>query len=95
VVTTTIARAERLQDVDGAAPSEPGYMSVRGLAAYSSLSIRTLRSYLVHPLRPLPHFRVGGKILVRRADFDAWLNGFKVQDSGDFEQLVNETLQGL
>ena len=38
------------------------------LAAYAGLSVRTLRARLVHLSTPLPHYRVGGKILTRKFD---------------------------
>jgi hypothetical protein len=40
--------------------------ALRALASYSGLSIRTLRGYLSHRAHPLPHYRVGGKVFVRR-----------------------------
>jgi excisionase family DNA binding protein len=49
------------------------FLSVNGLAAYSSLSRRTLQNLLTDPLDPLPSYRVGAKILVRRSEFDAWM----------------------
>lgn len=49
------------------------YLSLRGLASYSSLSVRTLRGYLSDPLRPLPCYKIGGKIVVRISEFDTWL----------------------
>jgi excisionase family DNA binding protein len=48
------------------------------LAKYSGLSVRTLRGCLSDRTRPLPHYRVGGKILVRRSDFDVWVSQFRV-----------------
>ena len=36
------------------------YLSLRGLAGYSGLSVRSLRALLRHPWHPLPHYRVGG-----------------------------------
>jgi excisionase family DNA binding protein len=58
--------------------SDDRYLPLRSLAAYSGLSIRTLRAHLVHPTTPLPHYRVGGKILIRRSDFDRWMDQFRV-----------------
>jgi hypothetical protein len=55
-----------------------GYLPLKALAVYSGLSVRTLREYLTDTMRPLVHFRVGGKILVRRSDFDAWVVQFRV-----------------
>jgi hypothetical protein len=55
-----------------------GYLPLKALAQYSGLSVRTLRDCLTDPMRPLVHFRVGGKILVRRSDFDTWVSQFRV-----------------
>ena len=72
------------------------YLSVRALAAYSGLSVRTLRSYLIHAADPLPHYRVGGKILVRRSEFDAWARHFRVaRPSVDLDTLVGDLVGGL
>jgi len=49
------------------------YLSLRALAAYSGLSVRKLRDLINDPARPLPCYRVGGKILVRRGEYDAWV----------------------
>jgi excisionase family DNA binding protein len=56
-----------------------GYLSLKALSVYSGLSVRTLRGYLADAFRPLPHYRVGGKILVSRAEFDEWVRQFRVQ----------------
>jgi len=39
------------------------FLSMNGLAAYSSLSRRTLQNLLGDPLGPLPSYRVGGEAL--------------------------------
>lgn len=59
-------------------PLDP-FLDLQALAGYSSLSVRTLRGYLELPAHEaLPHYRLpgGGKILVRRSTFDAWLEQF-------------------
>jgi excisionase family DNA binding protein len=53
------------------------YLSLKALAGYSGLSVRKLRAYLKDSLRPLSHYRVGGKILVRRSEFDAWIATYR------------------
>ena len=58
--------------------AQDGYLPLKALAPYSGLSVRTLREYLADRTRPLPHYRVGGKILVRQSDYDAWVAQFKV-----------------
>jgi excisionase family DNA binding protein len=60
-------------------PLDP-FLSLRALAAYSGLSVRTLRGYLeLAPHEALPCYRVGGKILVRRSAFDAWIEQYRAQ----------------
>jgi hypothetical protein len=62
-------------------PLDP-YMSLKSLAAYSGLSVRTIRSYLeLPPHAALPCYRPpgGGKILVRRSAFDAWIEQYRAQ----------------
>jgi hypothetical protein len=64
----------------------PQYLSLKDLATYASLSVKTLRGYLTHPLHPLPHYRMPGKILVKPVEFDAWMQHFhqaKLQDVGE------------
>lgn len=62
---------------------EPGYFDLKALAAYSSCSVRWLRDRLVDRLHPLPHYRIEGKILVKREEFDRWLSGSHVVNSTD------------
>jgi hypothetical protein len=71
------------------------YLPLKALSSYSGISVRTLRQYLQHPSRPLPHFRIGGKILVRRSEFDAWAVGFRVETGDRIGQLVADALKGL
>src|SRR5262245_10587025 len=68
------------------------YLSLRALSTYASLSVRTLRTLLDHPMNPLPHYRPGGKILVRRGEFDAWMAGFRHAGVLDVDAIVREVL---
>ncbi len=73
-----------------------GYLPLKALAVYSGLSVRTLRDCLTHSMRPLPHFRVGGKILVRRSDFDTWVTQFRVSVKPmGVEAIVDDVVSGL
>lgn len=63
--------------------SDPCYFDLKALAAYSSCSVRWLRDRLVDRLHPLPHYRIEGKILVKREEFDRWLSGSHVVNSAD------------
>jgi excisionase family DNA binding protein len=56
------------------------FLSLRTLSAYAGLSVRTLRQYLdLPPDQALPCYRVGGKILVRRSQFDAWIAPYRTR----------------
>jgi excisionase family DNA binding protein len=48
------------------------YLSLEQLTAYSGLSRRMLEKYLVDPVHPLPHYRFGRRIEIKRSEFDAW-----------------------
>lgn len=49
------------------------YFDLAGLAAYTTLSTRTLRRHLKDPVRPLPAHRVGGRLLFDKSEVDAWI----------------------
>lgn len=53
------------------------FVGLRRLAAHAGVSVGRLRSYLNDPRHPLPHYRLGSKILVRLADFDEWIAAFR------------------
>ncbi len=63
------------------------YLSLKALSAHSGMSIRTLRQYLKDPVHPLPCFRPGGKILIRRSEFDLWMARYR-RDGSDLDTLV-------
>ena len=77
-------------------PLDP-FLSLRALAAYSGLGARKLRDYLTDPLHPLPCYRVGGKILVRRSVFDAWLERHRIRatQAVDVDAIVGDLLGKL
>jgi hypothetical protein len=70
------------------------FLSLRALAAYANLSVRKLRDYLDGPTHPLPCYRVGGKILVRRSEFDSWMAAFRCATPG-LDTIVRAALTGL
>jgi hypothetical protein len=71
------------------------YYSLKRLTAYSGMSIRTLRTYLKDGVHPLPHFKVGAKILVKRSDFDAWITTFRQVRTSRVDALLSELTRGL
>jgi hypothetical protein len=69
------------------------YFSISALASHSTLSARLLRSFLTAPDHPLPHYRVGGRVLVKRSDFDAWIQIFR--QPADSRDADVRSLMGL
>ena len=49
------------------------YLDLRALSTYCHLSRRRLQDLLNDPHDPIPAYRVGAKLLVRRSEFDAWM----------------------
>ena len=74
---------------------DDAYFSLVALSKYAGLSVRTLRSHLTHAVRPLPHYRVGGKVLVKRSEFDEWIASFRSQTGSSVDALVDDVLRGL
>jgi hypothetical protein len=70
------------------------WMDLKRAAAYSCLSVRTLRSYLRHAVYPLPARLVGRKWLIHRAALDAWLRRFPAADE-DIDQIVDEIIEEI
>jgi len=88
-------QSSALRDHEAAALDDR-YLSLRSLATYAGLSIRTLRGHIGRRHAPLPHYRIGGKILVRRSEFDRWASEFKVDRAPvDLNVLVGDVVRGL
>jgi hypothetical protein len=43
----------------------------------------------------LPCYRIGGKILVRRSEYDGWAGRYRQAGAQDVERAVAEVLTGL
>ena len=71
------------------------FLSLRALANYSCVSVRKLREYLGDPAHPLPHYRLGGKILVRRSEFDAWMAAYRKVGQADVGRIVDTVMRDL
>ena len=68
--------------------NQEAYLDLKRLSKYSSLSVRTLRGHLGE----IPYYRVGGKLLVKKSDFDNFIEQHKVVNNLDeiVEDIVNE-----
>jgi hypothetical protein len=87
---------ERIRQVRGiladrvviSTPLDP-FMPLRALATYSGLSIRTLRRFVeLPPGEALPCYRLPGKVLVRRSEFDAWIERYRSRGRPSLERAL-------
>lgn len=75
------------------AQNSPEWLDLRALQQYATISERTLRTWVHQLIEPLPAVRVGGKVLIRRSDFDTWLRKHSAKNpdvSGIVEKILAE-----
>jgi hypothetical protein len=82
------------QEVILSPPLDP-FLSLKALASYSGLGVRKLRDYLTDPAHPLPCYRIGGKILVRRSEYDAWAASYRQVGQAEVDRIVSDVLRTL
>ena len=73
------------------------WLGLRELTQYAAVSDRTLRTWSHSAIDPLPAVQVGGKILISRRAFDAWLEQHRVSPAGklDLSGIVEEVLEAV
>ena len=71
------------------------FLTLKALVAYSGIGLRRLYNLLSDPVHPLPHYRVGGKILVRRSEFDAWMAHYRQWGRADVDSIVDGVITDL
>ena len=67
------------------------YLDLKRLSIYSSLAIPTLRDYLA--TGSLPHFKLRGKILVKRSEFDQWIQIYRASPKRNLNDLVENAIE--
>jgi excisionase family DNA binding protein len=70
------------------------WLDLKALTRYASISERTMRQWIHRASNPLPAVRVGGKILVRRSEFDRWLENHSLGPI-DVGCIVNQMVADL
>lgn len=75
--------------------TDDAYLPLRELSRYAGLSVRLLRGYLRDATGPLPHYRVGGKVLVRRSEYDAWARRFRCAGTATVDAMVDDLVREL
>ena len=83
-------KKKRSESVDA---SDGQYLDLKKLSVYSSLGVPTLRERLREGT--LPFYKLRGKILVRRKDFDAYMQRHRVDKREDLEELVEDAISSL
>lgn len=72
------------------------WLGLRDLTYYAHVSERTIRSWIRSPVNPLPAVKVCGKVLVRRSDFDAFLQRYRIRplEEINIDAIVQDVLKG-
>jgi len=70
------------------------WFDLKALTQYVSVSERTIREWVHRAADPLPAVRVGTKILLRRSEFDRWLESHRL-DPIDLGGIVEEMVSDL
>ncbi len=73
------------------------WLDLRALTQYAGVSERTVREWIHRAQNPLPAVKVDKKILVRRTQFDRWLEAHLLQpaDSVNIGRIVNDVVGSL
>jgi hypothetical protein len=71
--------------------ARPEWMDLRSITEYADVSVRTVGDWIRNSIDPLPASRVNRKLLIRRSDFDAYLERHRVSS----DSLVDEIIEGL
>ena len=69
------------------------YFDLPGLKAYSCIPVPTLRDYIKRD--GMPYFKLRGKILVKRSEFDTWMDEHRVDVADELNGKVTEVLNRL
>ena len=81
------------QPCEEATGKEVEYLDLRGLSTYSSLAVPTLRDYLKEG--GLPHYKLRGKIIVKKSEFDSWMENYRVDKREDLDDLVDDVINTM
>ena len=70
------------------------YLNIKQLSTQLGLSVRTIRSWITDPERPLPCFRLKGKLLFSSKEVVSWLENHRVIPI-DVELIAQEVLDSF
>jgi hypothetical protein len=67
--------------------------TLKKLSASTGISVRKLRNHIRDPICPLPHYRVGGLILVGEDEFKQWLENFRPKSKNEVRGMVEDIVK--
>jgi hypothetical protein len=73
---------------------EDTFLDLKQLSLYSTFSDSTLRGYLSDTEKPIPFFRINRKILIKKSEFDLWMEQFRGENN-DLDRIVDEVINDL
>ena len=73
------------------------WLGLKELTQYADLSERTIRSWIYSAVDPLPAVKVCGKVLVRKSDFDAYLQRHRIKrlEEINLDATVQDAIRGV
>jgi len=73
------------------------WLGLKELTQYADLSERTIRSWIYSAVDPLPAAKVCGKVLVRKSDFDAYLQRHRIKrlEEINLDATVQDAIRGV
>ena len=69
------------------------FFDLRGLSAYSSLKVPTIRDYIKSG--GLPCFKLKGKLLIKKSEFDQWIENYRLNRKKELSSIVSNVLDSL
>jgi excisionase family DNA binding protein len=70
-----------------------GYFTVTQAASYLSMSERTVRSLLTDVVNPIPYFKKGRLIRIRRTELDRWIETYRAVNLFNIDEVVDDVLR--
>jgi hypothetical protein len=77
--------------------THPEWMDLKTIQQYACVSERTVRDWIHRPYNPLPAVQVEKKILIRRSQFDCWLESHPIQSANsiDINGIIEEVMKDM
>ena len=67
------------------------YLNIKQLSTQIGLSVRTIRAWITDPERPLPCFKLKGRLIFNRKEVVQWVEQFRVVRI-NVDELVDDML---